>query len=171
MSKGTRNIWMAALLALALGSGELVAYQGLAPHAEALLSRGGHRAALEASRIVARNLSGFVAARAQDAAGDLVLFGVKQTTRVYRLAERVLGVADPATGACGSPASCAVADPGCEAVVASEPDMPCNPGLGCEASTGAKLACPACPACPERPAKITKARAPGAAAKLGRSGA
>jgi hypothetical protein len=56
-------------------------------------------------------------------------------------------------------------------VVASEPDMPCNPDYECEAAAGAKPACPACPACPERPAKVTKARAPGAAVKLGRSGA
>ena len=165
MSKGTRSIWMAALLALALGSGELVAYQGLAPHAEALLSRGGHRAALEAGRIVARNLSGIFAARAQDAAGELVLFGVKQTTRVYQMAGRVLGVADPAIE------SRAGADPECGTVVASEPDMPCYPDLGCETGAGARLACPACPACPERPAKVAKHRARGAVAKLGRSGA
>ena len=171
MSKGTRNIWMAALLALALGSGELVAYQGIAPRAEALMSRAGHRAALEAGGIVVRNLSGFVAARAQAAAGEIALLGVKQTTRVYRLAERVLGVADPATGTCGNPESPAGADPECDAMIVSEPDMPCNPDVGCEAAAGAKLACPACPACPERPAKSTEARAPGAATKLGRSGA
>jgi hypothetical protein len=161
---------MAALLVLGLGAGELVAYQGIAPRAEALLS-GGHRAALDAGRIVARNLSGLVVARVQDAAGALVLLGVKQTTHVYRLAERVLGVADPATGPSGKPGSCAGADREGDAVIASEPDMPCNPDVGCEAAAEAKLVCPACPACPERPTKITKARAPGAAAKLGRSGA
>jgi hypothetical protein len=171
MSNGTRNIWMAALLALGLGAGELVAYQGIAPHAEALLSSGGHRAALEAGRIVARNLSGIVIARAQEAAGALALLGVKQTTRAYRLAERVLGVADPETGACGSAETCTGADRELEAVVASEPDVTCNPDLGCEAMAGAKLSCPACPACPERVVKVKVVRAPRTAAKLGRSGA
>jgi hypothetical protein len=162
-------MWMAALLALGLGSGELVAYQGIAPHAEALLS-GGHRAALDAGRIVARNLSGLVVARVQDAAGTLVLLGVKQTTHVYRLAERVLGVADPATGPSGNPGSCAGADPEGDAVIASEPDMPCAPDYECEAAAAAELACPACPACPDRPAKAAETRAR-RAARIGRSGA
>jgi hypothetical protein len=168
MIQGTRSTWMAALLALALGSGELVAYQGIAPHAEGLLSGAHHRAAMKAGRIVARDLSAFVVSRAQAAAGQLAVLGVKQTSRLYRLALLALGAADPAMGANDVPEGCGGADPECDIVVAGEPDVPCAESRGCNAVAGAGLAVPPCPACPLCPAE---AAAPVAPVAPGRSGA
>jgi len=144
MSKGTRSTWVAALLALVMGAGELVAYQNVAPHAQALLSGGPSGAALAAGRIVARDLSGLVTGRLNAAVGDLALLGVRQTSRLYRLAQRALGVADPAVAASEGRR----ADPECDAAIASEPDMPCITPEGCGMTGGAGQACPPCPACP-----------------------
>ena len=167
MPKGTRSIWMAALLALAMGAGELVAYQGLAPHAQALLSGGRSGAAIAAGQIVARDLSVLMSSRLHAAAGDLALLGVRQTSRLYRLAQRALGAADPAAQA----SDLGGADPGCDAAVASEPDMPCLAPGGCEASRGAELDCPPCPACPIGSPCPARAPAPNRPASPGRTGA
>lgn len=163
MQNGTRSTWMAALLALTMGAGELVAYQNVVPHAQALLS-GSHRsAALTAGRIVARDLSGFLAGRLNAVVGDLALLGVRQTTRLYLLAQHALGVADPAA----VPGECSGAHRGCDAAFASEPDVPCVAPGGCRMSRDARL-CPPCPACPKG---AMEAVAPAAPAPPGRSGA
>ena len=130
MPKGTRSIWMAALLALAMGAGELVAYQGLAPHAQALLSGGRSGAAIAAGQIVARDLSVLLSSRLHAAAGDLALLGVRQTSRLYRLAQRALGVADPSAQAseldCPPCPACPIGSP-CPAR-APAPNRPASPG-------------------------------------------
>jgi hypothetical protein len=149
MKMGTRNAWIAATLALALGAGELVAYQGIAPHASKLKDPG--RVALKAARIVTRDLSVLVAQRAQHVASILALQGVEQTSRLYRLASRALGVVNDAT-------PCVTADPNpspdpnpeVEAVMVSEPDSPCDATHGCTTVRASQLSCPACPACPNR---------------------
>ena len=141
MTKGTRKTLLVALCAAVLGAGELVAFQGIAPHARKLGDPG--RVALRAGGIVARDLSALVVERAQNVASLVALHGVRQTSRIYRLAGRAFGVTEVAAPAAGD------ADRGYEAVMASEPDMPCGPMRGCEASASA-LSRAACPACPER---------------------
>src|SRR5262245_27566175 len=145
MSTGTRNMWIGASLALVLGAGELVAYQGIAPHARTLREPG--RVVWKAGAIVARDLSALVAERAGHVASLAVLRGVQGTSRLYRLACGALGVEVDAV-----PALPAVpAMPGCSTVVASEPDAPCNANHECSAAVRAvEIACPACPACPTR---------------------
>jgi hypothetical protein len=149
MKLGTRNAWIAATLALALGAGELVAYQGIAPHAAKLRDPG--RVALKAARIVTRDLSVLVAQRAQHIASIVALHGVEQTSRLYRLASRALGVANDATPCVSAdPNPCPDANPEVEAVMVSEPDSPCDASPGCTTVRVSNLSCPACPACPSR---------------------
>jgi hypothetical protein len=131
MTKVARNTWWVALLVLGLGSSELVAYQGVAPHALGLgVST---RVAVSAGKVVARDLSAFAMSRVSQAAGDLVLLGVKQTSSLYRLANCALATA--------SGERCAGAGT-CEAVMVS--------GSGC----------PACPACPARSDRVIGAERP-----------
>ena len=145
MSTGTRNMWIGASLALVLGAGELVAYQGIAPHARKLGDPG--RVVLRAGAIVARDLTALVAERAGDVASLAVLRGLEQTTRLYRVASSALGVEVDAVPAI--PVMPAM--PGCTTVVASEPDVPCDPMHECRTMVRAvEIACPACPACPTR---------------------
>jgi len=87
MSKRTRYSWMAALAILALGYGELVAFEGLTPRAKALLGSDHSRAVLKAGDVIARNLPALVFAGAQQAAGSIVLAAVRQTSQLYRLAQ------------------------------------------------------------------------------------
>ena len=86
MTKRTRNITMAALVALAIGSVELVASAGFARHPEASDWNGQSRAVLAAGRIVARDLGTLALARAKDLAGAILLRTMRQTSHVYRLA-------------------------------------------------------------------------------------
>jgi hypothetical protein len=151
-------MWIAALLALGLGSGQLVAYQGIAPHAQGLLSNRSGRAVLHAGRIVVRDLSALAVTHARRAASDLVLLGLEGTASFYRFAQTTLGVSTG--GSCGAPTevceetgSCPAADAG-EAVTASEPDAPCAANPACAAARSAR-ACPPCPACPARGARST----------------
>ena len=151
MKMGTRNAWIAATLALALGAGELVAYQGIAPHASKLKDPG--RVALKAARIVTRDLSALVAERAQHLASIVALQGVEQTSRLYRLASRALGVANDATPRVTTdPNPSPDANPEVEAVMVSEPepDSPCEASHGCTMVRASQFSCPACPACPNR---------------------
>jgi hypothetical protein len=156
-------MWTAALLALVLGAGQLVAYQGIAPHAHAMLSNRSGHAVLQAGRIVARDLSALAVRRARQAADDLVLAGLEGTSSLYRFAQATLGVTrDGSCGAthagscggtiemCEEPASCPEMDPGATAVTASEPDSPCSMNPECEAVAGSAHMCPPCPACPQR---------------------
>src|SRR5580765_6001751 len=117
MSTGTRNMWIGASLALVLGAGELVAYQGIAPHARKLRNPG--RVVLRAGAVVARDLSALVAERAGQVASRVALGGVEQTTRLYRVAGRALGLELDAVPAGNT-------DPECGTVIASEPDPPCD---------------------------------------------
>jgi hypothetical protein len=151
MSTGTRNMWIGASLALVLGAGELVAYQGIAPHARKLGDPG--RVVLRAGAIVARDLSALVVERASHFATLAVLRGVEHSTRLYRVACRTLGVEVDAVPAL--PAMPAM--PGCSTVVASEPDAPCGANHECPTTVRAvEIACPACPACPTR-AEVSRA--------------
>ena len=180
MTKVTRNTWSVALVALGLTASELVAYQGIAPHAQGLgVST---RVALAAGRIVARDLSAFVMNRASQAAGDLALLGLKQTSNLYRLADCALATAGGArcsagpcaafdvrgvardAGAAAEAERAAVesesvaagaASAAGEEVAASEPDMPCGAAGACEVMTGGS-ACPPCPACPARQVRIVR---------------
>jgi hypothetical protein len=130
-------MWIGAALALVLGAGELVAYQGIAPHALKLGDPG--RVVLRAGAIVARDLSALVAERASHFATLAVLRGVEQSTRLYRVACRTLGVEVNAVPALP-------AMPGCTTVVASEPDAPCGANHECPTTVRAvEIACPACP--------------------------
>ena len=142
MSTRTRNMWIGASLALVLGAGELVAYQGIAQHARKLGDPG--RVVLRAGAIVARDVSSLVAERASHIASLAVLRGLQQSTRLYRVACRALGVEVNAV-----PVMPAM--PGCTTVVASEPDAPCGANHECPTTVRAvEIACPACPACPTR---------------------
>ena len=89
MKQAARNTWMAASLALALGSGE-VAYQGLAPRARDLLESDPSRAAIRAGQIVLGHLCGLAIDRAREAAAAIALHGVRQTSRLYRMAESAI---------------------------------------------------------------------------------
>ena len=134
MSKGTPYTWMAALVALALGWGELVAYQDLTPHAQALLASDRSRAVLKAGEIVSRNLSALVVA----AAGTVVLEAVKQTSQLYRLAQ----------GATGEEGACPFTE-----VRRARAAGACLPtSRGWNADLGSGTGCPACPRCPAEPA-------------------
>ena len=137
MNTGTRNMWIGASLALVLGAGELVAYQGIAPRARKLGDPG--RVVLRAGAIVARDLSALATERASHIATLAVLRGVEHSTRLYRVACRALGVEGDAV-----PAMPAM--PGCTTVVASEPDAPCGANHECQTTVRAvEIACPACP--------------------------
>jgi len=142
MSMDSKYLWIAASLSLVMGAGELVAYQGIAPHARKLRNPG--RVVLRAGAVVARDLSALVAERAGHVASRVALRGVEQTTRLYRVAGHALGLELDAVPAGNT-------DPACRTVIASEPDQPCDPGRECETAVRAvEIACPACPACPTR---------------------
>jgi len=174
MSKGTRYTWMAALVALALGWGELVAYQNLT--GQALLASDRSRAVLRAGEVVARNLSAIVFAGAEQAAGAVVLQAVKGTSQLYRLAQGATGETgactftafrcaraagarvNPARGpdavrvrraAAGEAAAALASESG--AVVASRSDARRPTSRARNADLVSGLGCPACPSCPAGP--------------------
>ena len=142
MPKGTRYTWTVALSALALGWGELVAYEDLAPHAKTLLASDRSRAVLKAGAAIARNLPALVFAGAQQAVGSIVLTAVRQTSQLYRLAQgapREEGLVElrKAAEACANSARVrsAVRMRRVRAIEAAE----------WNADPGSKMGCPACP--------------------------
>jgi hypothetical protein len=176
MKHATRNTWVAALLVLALGSGELIAYQGIAPHAKRLGEPG--RVVLKAGRIVLRDLSALAVSRGQDLASYLALRGLHQTSNLYRLATRTLGVESPANAVPAFPDEFA-ADAAVRAEIASaaEPDATSDPKSACAEADAAvasesdatcdpspvrftKLECTGggCPACPVLRGRVVEAR-------------
>jgi hypothetical protein len=153
-----RSWWIVAAIAVAVTSGELAAYQGVAPRVRAALSIDRGATLLRAGAVVARNLPSLAAQGAQRVAGALALGAVRQTSQLYRLALGVApqaGESDCPLAACSkaSAAACArastirVIETTCARVGAAQCAAPiCPPG------------CPAS-ACPRSPSKSSAAPA------------
>ena len=142
MSKLTRNISMAALLALSLSAGGLMAYTGIARHAES--GRWGEQggAVLAAGQIVARNLSALAMERAQEAVAAIALQAARGLSHVYRVALRATGVATVqaarAGGDTGNGAPVATVLAGGETGNGQVPE--CEMRAGCEARSSVEVA-------------------------------